>query len=199
MFPLGNPLLPFAGIPLHVFEDRYRRLMEAVMGGDRTFGVVLIERGSEVGGGDERASLGTLARVAEAERLEDGRWIVIATGVARLRVVSWLSDEPFPRALAEEIPHRILPGMEDARRVIIQTVRRLAGLLTELGEPAPPIDLQLADDPLAAAYQAVAVSPIGALDAQTILEIDDDAERIEAVLALLRDAEDLASLRLAAG
>ena len=55
MFPLGTVLVPKAVVPLHVFEPRYQTMLADVMTGDRKFGVVLIERGSEVGGGDVRA------------------------------------------------------------------------------------------------------------------------------------------------
>ena len=54
MFPLGTVLFPYAVLPLHVFEPRYRALTEHCLAGDGCFGVVLIERGSEVGGGDTR-------------------------------------------------------------------------------------------------------------------------------------------------
>ena len=55
MFPLSAVLFPYATMPLHVFEPRYRALMHDCLAGDRRFGVVLIERGSEVGGGDQRS------------------------------------------------------------------------------------------------------------------------------------------------
>ena len=56
MFPLGTVLLPGAVLPLHVFEPRYRQLVQDCLAGEPEFGVVLIERGSEVGGGDQRAT-----------------------------------------------------------------------------------------------------------------------------------------------
>ena len=57
MFPLGTVLVPKAVVPLHVFEPRYQTMLVDVMAGDRKFGVVLIERGSEVGGGDVRTDV----------------------------------------------------------------------------------------------------------------------------------------------
>ena len=62
MFPLGTVLFPHALLPLHVFEPRYRVMTERVLKATREFGVVLIERGSEVGGGDTRFDVGTVAR-----------------------------------------------------------------------------------------------------------------------------------------
>ena len=46
MFPLGTVLVPSAGLPLHVFEPRYRAMVHDCLAGEREFGVVLIERGS---------------------------------------------------------------------------------------------------------------------------------------------------------
>jgi uncharacterized protein len=62
MFPLGTVLFPYALLPLQVFEPRYRVMMHHVLEGDREFGVVLIERGSEVGGGGARVGVGPGAR-----------------------------------------------------------------------------------------------------------------------------------------
>src|SRR5439155_458702 len=61
MFPLGTVLFPFVVLPLHVFEPRYRALTRDCLAGSGEFGVVLIERGLEVGGGDERFPVGTVA------------------------------------------------------------------------------------------------------------------------------------------
>src|SRR4051812_45485804 len=98
MFPLGTVLFPYALLPLHVFEPRYRMMMRGVLRGDQEFGVVLIERGREVGGGDTRFALGTLARVVRATELDDGRYALTAVGVRRLRVDEWLADDPYPQA-----------------------------------------------------------------------------------------------------
>ena len=89
MFPLGTVLFPHAVLPLHVFEPRYRVMMRRCIDGDRDFGVVLIERGSEVGGGDTRFDIGTVARIVQAAELADGRFAIAAVGLGRFRVVRW--------------------------------------------------------------------------------------------------------------
>jgi Lon protease-like protein len=98
MFPLGSVLLPGMPVPLHVFEPRYRRMVDDCRAGDGTFGVVLIERGSEVGGGDVRTDVGTLAQIVETRELPDGRWLLGVVGMERIRVERWLPDDPYPRA-----------------------------------------------------------------------------------------------------
>ncbi|HMC38453.1 MAG TPA: LON peptidase substrate-binding domain-containing protein, partial [Acidimicrobiales bacterium] len=88
IFPLSSPVLPTQVLPLHVFEDRYRVLMETLTGAGSTaeMGVVLIERGSEVGGGDVRVGVGTVLHLIESEQLPDGRWVAIFVGSHRFRV-----------------------------------------------------------------------------------------------------------------
>ena len=104
MFPLGSVLFPHALLPLHVFEPRYRVLMFDLQRQEPEFGVVLIERGVEVGGGDERYPVGTVARILEASETPDGRWAVLAQGTRRITVASWLADDPYPRAEAWDRP-----------------------------------------------------------------------------------------------
>src|SRR5580765_5978986 len=98
MFPLGSVLFP------SLFLPRYRALAKHCLAPEREpeFGVVLIERGSEVGGNDVRTSVGTVARVLEAAELDDGRWVLGTVGTRRIRVVEWLPDDPFPRAVIED-------------------------------------------------------------------------------------------------
>ena len=86
MFPLGSVLVPGMVLPLHVFEARYRALVRDCVAGDGEFGVVLIERGSEVGGGDVRTDVGTVARIVQADEMPDGRFALGAVGVRRVRV-----------------------------------------------------------------------------------------------------------------
>lgn len=196
MFPLGSPAVPYAGLPLHVFEERYRTMMERVMSDDRRFGIVMIERGSEVGGGELRSDIGVVVEVAEWEQLADGRWVLLAVGIRRLRVIEWLPDDPYPHASVEEI---VDPPATQDRRVHDQLqglVRRIAAALTELGEPAAPITVELDEDQSIAAWQAVAVSPIGSLDTQRLLEMDDTDRRIAATVEALESAEELLQLRL---
>jgi Lon protease-like protein len=104
MFPLSTVLFPRADLPLHVFEDRYRTMVADCLGGDREFGVVLITRGSEVGGGDQRVDVGTVARIEQVVDVGEGRMLVTARGLGRVRVRHWLPDDPYPRAEVDDLP-----------------------------------------------------------------------------------------------
>lgn len=198
MFPLGNVLVPHALLPLHLFEERYRVMIRDVLAGDREFGVVLIQRGTEVGGGDVRGHLGTVARVLEAEEFDDGRWAVISAGTRRLRVVEWLADDPYPRAVVEEL-HDGVPG-PDAHELVEEVRSRLTRLLaraSELGDEVAPATTEISEDPLVASFHATALTPIGPYDTQRLLAIDDPEERLAALLTVFDDVEEDLRLRLA--
>ena len=65
LFPLNLVLFPNASMPLHVFEDRYKLMMQDCLDGDSRFGVVLIKAGSEVGEPAIPHSVGTVAQIAQ--------------------------------------------------------------------------------------------------------------------------------------
>ncbi len=149
MFPLGSVLFPYAALPLHVFEPRYRALVEHCLAGEPEFGVVLIERGSEVGGGDTRFAVGTVARIVEVSRFTDGRYALVAVGTARLRVHEWLPDDPYPLATVEVVDEAAAsPVMVAARSAVEAQLRRVLALATELGATVAPSDVRLDDDPV---------------------------------------------------
>src|SRR5258708_4578653 len=139
MFPLGTVLFPHAELPLHLFEDRYRALAEECLRGDGRFGVVLIERGFEVGGGDQRFAVGTLARITEAAELPDGRWVIAAVGTQRIRVEEWLAPDPYPLAMVERLaePGADADGGGEARAAAEVEVRRGLALCAQLGLQGP--------------------------------------------------------------
>ena len=200
MFPLNAVVFPGVGIPLHVFEPRYRALTRHCLDGDGRFGIVLIERGSEVGGGDVRFDLGTLVRIAEAAELPDGRWVLVVVGVSRLRVARWLADEPYPRAEVAELEDRPPgSGAADPRDAVERLLRRALAIKAELGEPAAAATVELDADPALAAYQAAALAPIGPADAQRLLEPDSAEERLHLLAALLEDEVEVLARRASGG
>jgi Lon protease-like protein len=197
MFPLGSVLFPHAVLPLHVFEPRYRLMTEQCIASDGTFGVVLIERGSEVGGGDVRFDVGTLAQIVQAGRFDDGRYAVVAVGVQRLRVRSWLDDDPYPRAeidLLDEPDDVIDPHQLDE---VTRLLGRVRALLAELGEaiPSEPIELSV-DDPVRASFEAAALAPLGPLDAQALLELAEPSARVTRLGELLEEEARVLEFRL---
>jgi uncharacterized protein len=163
--------------------------MRHVLDGDREFGVVLIERGSEVGGGDTRFDVATVARVVQAAELPDGRYALATVGMRRVRVRRWLADDPYPRAevVALDDPPASLVDAAARERVVdaLARVTELArGIDPRIEEP-PAFDA----DAVRASYEAAAVAPVGPLDAQRLLAADDAGARLAMLAALLEERE----------
>jgi hypothetical protein len=200
MFPLGSVLFPYALLPLHVFEPRYRMMMRHLLDGDGEFGVVLIERGSEVGGGDTRFATGTLARLVQARELPDGRFAVVAVGTQRLRVLEWLADDPYPQAdvtVLAEAP--VGEEARETRAVVERELARLHALWSRLDPRVSAAGVSLDADPTRASYEAAHGAPLGPLDAQRVLEADDTEHRLELLASLLADQAVLLEARLEGG
>ncbi len=206
MFPLGSVLLPGSVLPLNIFEPRYRQLVrDCVEAPEHEFGVVLIERGSEVGGGDVRRDVGTIARMVQVAELPDGRYAVIAVGTARMRVVSWLPDDPYPLADVEELPDVLTDADAESLWPVIDgllgRVRSAAALALELGDPATdPTSITrdaLGEDLVHASYRIVSAAPVGSDDQYRLLAASGPAERLTLLAEMLESLEAVLSFRLA--
>jgi Lon protease-like protein len=185
MFPLAAVVFPSTELPLHVFEHRYQLLTRDVLFSTKEFGICLISRGCEVGGGDERVGVGTKVRIELAAPLGDDRWILVTRGVERIRVVEWVPDGPYPRAIVEAMP---VEGPEVSHDDVVRTlgsVKSLRRLQSEFadGWTSPCVDLRLEDAPSSAPWMLCAMSPLSLIDLQALLEVPDNVTR----LALLRE------------
>jgi Lon protease-like protein len=204
MFPLGTALLPGSVLPLHVFEPRYRQMVHDILDQEDAaeFGVVMIARGREVGGGDVRNDIGTVARVLDMRALPDGRYALVAVGADRLRVNAWLPDDPYPLAdvdlWADEDLGVIDPSAAaSAVELLHQRVRLINDEIRALGDATPPPDTEIADDPHMALYHLGALAPLGPADRQRMLEAATLAERLEVFSAALDDAAAVVRFRSA--
>jgi Lon protease-like protein len=215
MFPLGSVLLPGMVLPLRVFEPRYRVLVDTVLLADEPeFASVLIERGSEVGGGEVRTSVGCVARIVELARHGDGLVSLLAVGVRRIVVEQWLADDPFPRALVRDWPDEAdqlddaetpdaptegttgtdgvdTGGLDAAIERCETTVQELTRLAADIGLiDGTDLDQQrtdLSDDPSLRVYQLATLSPLGPLDRQRVLSTPTLRVRVALLGELLED------------
>ena len=199
VFPLGTAVLPTQMVPLHIFEDRYRMLMETLkaIGSSAELGMVLIERGSEVGGGEVRTRTGTVTHLIESERLPDGRWVAIFAGSHRFRVDQWLDDDPYPQAMVqEEADDDWDPNDQPLLDQAETSVRQALHLARELGEPVGHPEFTLSQEPVVAAWELCARAPLGALDRQNLLDARSRADRLRQLASLAADAASLLAFRL---
>ncbi|MBA3529157.1 MAG: LON peptidase substrate-binding domain-containing protein [Propionibacteriaceae bacterium] len=170
MFPLGSVLFPYLPLHLRVFEQRYLVMLSRLLETDvAEFGVVLIERGQEVGGGEHRFTYGTVAQITQLGA-QEGFVGLVAQGERRFEVIEWLAENPHPRAgvryLADlEWDDALVPLRQRAEQV----VRRTLALASEFTEQLWPADVELSDDPVQAAWQLAGVAPLGPLDQMSLL------------------------------
>lgn len=182
MFPLGSVLFPAMPLGLRVFEPRYLQLLQDVLPDETAeFGVVLIERGQEVGGGEKRFDIGTIAQVADL-KVADGYLSVLGEGTRRIEVVEWLTDAPYPRARVRELtPLEWDEELGERRAQTEGLVRRTLARASEFDDVAWTASVQLADDPVEALWQLAAIAPLGPLDQIGLLRCASARELLDAV------------------
>lgn len=203
MFPLGTVLLPGEVLPLQVFEPRYHALVRDCLSAPvPEFGIVMIERGSEVGGGDQRAMVGTVARIAQLREMPGDRLAVAVFGLRRVRVERWLDDDPYPRAEVVNWPDALVDlgdlggaGPKGDVAACHAHAARVLALASELGLPTSA-DIRLADDPMVASYQLAAAVPLGPADRHRLLCAAGPDERLVLLASALDDLEAMLRFQL---
>lgn len=193
MFPLQSALLPGDTLPLRIFEPRYTQLVrDCLADSEPSFGVVLIDRGWEVGGGDVRSDVGTMARITDHLDLGMGQYELLAAIGERIRVVEWLPDDPYPRAVVEAWPDEPGPpvgpeqigGVMDRILALYRRVAEVRGLALQQGTLA--VEPEVAEDPGRHLYALAGRVPMGQADRQAVLAAPTLAERV----TVLTDAID---------
>jgi Lon protease-like protein len=148
LFPLHTVLCPGIALPLHIFEPRYRLLIDRCVERGDPFGIVLIRDGREVGGGEVSiAAVGTLAEIRQATRYPDGRYDLLVVGARRFSIDS-VDPEREPYLVAEVTPlDDDLGDPERAIRLASRSMRRFVDYLQLLqpleGETAEEIDVRI--------------------------------------------------------
>lgn len=190
LFPLGTVLYPGLLLPLHIFEDRYRRLVRDLLAGPapRRFGVVAIRKGRETGieGISALHEIGCTATLRRVTEREDGRFDLVAIGTQRFRLGELDDSMPYLQGevdlLAEET------GDETAARLAARAVRE--GFVTYLdalaarGGTAVSIP-ELPEEPVLLSYLVAASMIVDVSDKQILLDAPDAARRLAAERALL--------------
>jgi Lon protease-like protein len=196
MFPLGSVLFPAMPLALRVFEPRYLQMLQDLLpDGPAEFGVVLIERGQEVGGGVKRFSTGTVAQIAEL-KVADGALAVLAEGTRRVEVVEWLAEDPYPRArVREPAPLQWDEALGERRDQTEGLVRRTLARASEFEDLAWSPAVQLSDDPVDALWQLAAIAPLGPLDQLRLLSCTTARELLDAIFAATQDAGEVFDAR----
>ena len=199
LFPLNTVLFPQAHLPLHIFEPRYREMIERCLKENLAFGIALIKEGSEVGGLAIPHTVGTIAHIIDVTRLADDRLNIVVKGVTRFKLRAHSTARAYLTGQIELLPDDIV---EPATVAVAQTyalqlferfLRVAHALSTSDAETASP-DLNLPTDPTALSYLIASVLPISNRDKQTLLQIPTTAARLRRELPILEREMELLRL-----
>jgi Lon protease-like protein len=180
LFPLGIVALPTESVPLHIFEDRYRRMIDrcllADVGSDeREFGIVWLSD-------EELKSVGCACEIENVlERMDDGRLNILARGTRPFRLIERQDELPYPAGVVEFLA-------EDQERTNTAVARAARKLYGELVEQATDRRLAETELQLMDAYAMAATVELGLGAKQELLELRSENARLRLLAPLLRDA-----------
>jgi Lon protease-like protein len=191
LFPLGSVLFPGMLLPLHIFEPRYRLMLQRSLQTDHPFGIVLIKSGVEVGGAVEPHHVGTTARVVGTTPLPGGRSFIIARGERRFEIDRLDAEsEPYLIGHVRYLEEDAGTGTETetlADRAADAYGQYLTGILATTAEAHTdlPLDELSEGTPSDVSYRIAGGLGIDAAERQRLLETEATGPRLESVLRLL--------------
>jgi Lon protease-like protein len=189
LFPLASVLFPGMLLPLHIFEPRYRLLLQRSVQNDEPFGIVLIKSGPEVGGPAQPHRIGTTARVVGSTPLPGGRSFIIARGERRFEIETVDAQrEPY---LVGGVRYVEEDDGQDASELADRAAELFGQYLTGLlatssdARSESPLDEIRQGTPSEVSYRIAGGLGIDAAERQRLLETEKTAPRLESVLGLL--------------
>jgi Lon protease-like protein len=173
LFPLNTVLFPGMVLPLHIFEPRYREMINRCIEEDSVFGVCLIESGSEVGEAAKPHRVGTAARIVRVERQPDGRMNITAVGTHRFRILE-LDTESHSYLTGRVAPLPVVNGGTRIAMEMAQKVRPKIVEYVELLSKATNTQLKLdrlPEDPATLAFLTAIALQVNNEEKQKLLEL----------------------------
>lgn len=190
LFPLNTVLFPGMVLPLHVFEERYKLMINTCLAQERPFGVVLIYSGAEVGEPAIPHPVGTVARITNWEWLPDGRMNILTVGERRFRLVEYAGSElPYLVGSVEYWDDETdeLFDMVDLMNGVRHNFVDYLTIIMSLADQALPVSrLQLPTDPSKLSYHVASNLQIDVNEKQELLEEPSAVARLQRELTLLR-------------
>ncbi len=181
MFPLGMVVFPHQVVGLCVFEPRYHVMLDDIVE-DQRFGTCLIERGSEVGGHDERTAVGTLMQILAWQSLPNGQSLLMVEGLECFEVTEWLSDAPYPRAQVRERccdETQIEPALLRSTEPAVNAVRALQSEV--FADQCLKVNCEMDADPFIRSWQLCSMTPMSTLDQFKVLSLSNPNDRLRLV------------------
>ncbi|MBX3062027.1 MAG: LON peptidase substrate-binding domain-containing protein [Anaerolineae bacterium] len=173
LFPLSTVLFPGMPLPLHIFEPRYKLLINACVRDSSPFGVVLIHKGSEVGAGATIHTVGTTAVINNVRTYDNGEMDILTIGQDRFIVESTHNQKPYLTGVVRDYPLIDVqnPDIERLATGVSTMVTGYLDIFAALGEVDLKLE-QLPSDPQALAFLAAVVLHMPMKDKQELLTFD---------------------------
>ncbi len=189
LFPLNTVLFPGTPLRLHIFEERYKRMINQCVDEQEPFGVVLIRHGAEaLGPLPEPFWVGTLANIIQVQRLPDGRMNIVAVGKSRFRIISLEPDlQPYLVGYIEPFPLITLNPvyLQEKGDKLRQWVEHYLHTMSDAG--AGQFDIsQFPNNPIDLAYMAASLLQLSNLQKQELLTIERAEDLLDQVDRVFR-------------
>jgi Lon protease-like protein len=188
LFPLPNLVLfPHVLLPLHIFEERYKLMINTCIDRNESFGIVQLRSGAESESEDTIHRVGVSARIVQVERLENGRMNILAEGEDRFRIRRFVQQEPYWRASVDffedtESRHASGPLYDDVCK-LYRKVSELEATAGSTGET----DIALPESPSDLSNMISYILEIDPEEKQKLLELTNAAERLRALVPHLNE------------
>jgi Lon protease-like protein len=195
LFPLNTVLVPGLVLPLHIFEPRYRLMIQELLEipdeEERKFGIVAVRDGHEISSDGINAlhPVGTSTILREANLHEDGRYDVVTTGSRRFRITSLDTSSPLLRAEVEWLPEPETAQSEQLTLLTQKTIQDFAAYRVALsGDLNGNVSIfqELPTDPTVVSYLLTAAILLPTAERQDLLAAQNTQTRLALIRTLLR-------------
>jgi Lon protease-like protein len=188
LFPLNVVLFPGMVLPLHIFEPRYRQMIVDCQEQERPFGIVLVKPDS-LPLQEEPYPVGTMAEIRDLNRLEDGRFLLMAVGLQRFHILSQHRQKPYLSGIVEAFedvtePADILSGSVKQAQSLFSTYLEM--LLKAADEGERDIGSYLPNLPEALSHFIAYFLDIQDEQKQHLLELTSTTQRLQEEITILR-------------
>jgi Lon protease-like protein len=188
IFPLPNVLLfPNMVLPLHIFEERYKRMVNDCLQGDRLLGLFLLQPGwEEEGVAPTPYDVGGMGRITRAARYPNGSMDILLSGLARVHVLRYVQEKPYLIAEVE-----MWPDEPDDSEGMEALTRRMVGLFeryvtAKAGEGHELLrGVKLLASPIDLLHYVVTNMPLDLHHKQEIMNLRPIDERVTMMITLL--------------
>ena len=181
LFPLHTVLFPLSPLQLHIFEERYKTMISECLENERPFGVVLIQKGRDIGGAAVPFEIGCTARIIDVQKLEEGRMNLLAVGENRFRLLDYMvGEDAYMIGTVEFLEEETIPSEQVEKPVTTTAILtyRYLELLSECAGLQIP-NIELPSDASSLGFYIAAIAQMPANEKQNLLTTTNPLHRLE--------------------